>query len=186
MASAAISPAGRPGIGAPRRDEPAGRISVYTSTSGAIQRVSRGSRGILAEAGKTLRHSSGSGCFGGDSETSLGLLKDRIRQFCEARDWDQFHGAKDLAIGIITEAGELLEHFRFRPEAEVDALFSKPGSRAEIESEIADVLIFVLRLAQRYDVDLVRAVQAKLSCNAERYPIEPSRGSNRKARRGQP
>lgn len=140
----------------------------------------------MVEAGETLSHSSESGFFDGDSETSLGLLKDRIRQFCEARDWDQFHGAKDLAIGIITEAGELLEHFRFRSDAEVEALFSKPDSRAEIESEIADVLIFVLRLAQRYEVDLARAVQTKLALNDERYPIETARGSNRKSRRGQP
>jgi len=121
-----------------------------------------------------------------DAETPIELLKERVRLFCEAREWDPFHGAKDLAIGVITEAAELLEHFRFRSDDEANALFEQAAERAEIEGEVADVLIFVLRLAQKYEIDLSEAVHTKLARNEERYPVELSRGSNQKARGGRP
>lgn len=121
-----------------------------------------------------------------DVGTSIEELKERVRLFCEAREWDPFHGAKDLAIGVITEAAELLDHFRFRSEAETEALFDQADQRAAIEAEVADVLIFVLRLAQKYEIDLAEAVYTKLARNEERYPVESSRGSNQKARGGQP
>jgi NTP pyrophosphatase (non-canonical NTP hydrolase) len=116
-----------------------------------------------------------------DPSRDLAALQDAIRQFCEARDWDRFHGAKDLAIGVATEAGELLEHFRFRSDTEVEALFRDAAARSEIAAEMADVLIFLLRMAQRYEIDLGRAVVEKLAANEKRYPVETARGSNRKA-----
>lgn len=112
-----------------------------------------------------------------DDDATLDELKLRVQHFCEARDWDQFHGAKDLAIGVITEASELLEHFRFRSEQEVESLFTQPEARTAIEAEVADVLIFVLRLAQRYEVDLATAVQKKLAVNETRYPVDKAHGS---------
>lgn len=115
-----------------------------------------------------------------DSSTCLQALKDAVRGFCEERDWDRFHGAKELAIGISTEAGELLEHFRFLSDSEVESLFEDPQSRKSIEEELADVLIFVLRFGQKYEVDLAQAVMDKLAANARRYPVEATRGSNRK------
>lgn len=118
-----------------------------------------------------------------DPPATLASLQSAIRQFCEERDWGRFHGAKDLAIGVATEAGELLEHFRFRSDDEVEALFRDAAARAEIAAEMADVLIFLLRMAQRYEVDLGQAVVEKLSANAKRYPVETARGSNRKAER---
>jgi len=121
-----------------------------------------------------------------DAETPIEHLKESVRLFCESREWDPFHGAKDLAIGVITEAAELLEHFRFRSEAESESLFEQADQRAEIEAEVADVLIFVLRLAQKYEIDLSDAVRTKLTRNEKRYPVGSSRGSNEKARGGQP
>lgn len=115
------------------------------------------------------------------SQTNLENLQQAIREFCEARDWDRFHGAKDLAIGVATEAGELLEHFRFRSDDEVEALFRDVTAKAAVAAEMADVTIFLLRMAQRYDIDLGRAVLEKLAANEKRYPVETSRGSNRKA-----
>jgi NTP pyrophosphatase (non-canonical NTP hydrolase) len=115
-----------------------------------------------------------------DSSTCLQVLKDAVRGFCEERDWDRFHGAKELAIGISTEAGELLEHFRFLSDLEVEALFEGSQSQKPIEEELADVLIFVLRFAQKYEIDLAQAVIDKLAANARRYPVESARGSNRK------
>jgi NTP pyrophosphatase (non-canonical NTP hydrolase) len=115
-----------------------------------------------------------------DDYTTLLQLKEKIRDFCEERDWDQYHNAKDLAIGIITEAAELLEHFRFKSSQEVDQLFLESSSRSEIAQELADILYFVLRLSERYGIDLSEELTAKLSANAERYPIGKSKGSNKK------
>ncbi|MDD2337468.1 MAG: nucleotide pyrophosphohydrolase [Geobacteraceae bacterium] len=72
-------------------------------------------------------------------------LTDKVREFCEARDWDQHHGPKDLAIGVITEASELLEHFRFLSEEQALELFEDKKSKEDIEDELADVLFFLLR-----------------------------------------
>ncbi len=69
-------------------------------------------------------------------------LTDKVQEFCEARDWDQYHGPKDLAIGVITEASELLEHFRFLSEEQALELFEDKKSKEDIEDELADVLFF--------------------------------------------
>jgi NTP pyrophosphatase (non-canonical NTP hydrolase) len=115
-----------------------------------------------------------------DSETTISDLKERIRIFCEERDWDRYHNAKDLAIGIITEAAELLEHFRFKSNDESEALLADPERRRAIAQELADILYFVLRLAQRYEIDLSDELSAKLELNAARYPIDKAKGSNKK------
>ena|SRR3989344_3235975 len=103
-----------------------------------------------------------------------------VKKFCEDRDWDQFHDAKELAIGIITEASELLEHFRFKSNDQIKAMFSNPVKRKEISEEVADVLYFLVRLAQRYNIDLTTELEHKLIKNAERYPVEKAKGSNKK------
>jgi NTP pyrophosphatase (non-canonical NTP hydrolase) len=115
-----------------------------------------------------------------DATTTLADLKLRVARFSDDRAWAPFHGAKDLAIGVATEAAELLEIFRFQPEAGTDALMADPERRRRVEHELADVLFFVARLAQRYDIDLADAFERKLALNAERYPVEKSRASNRK------
>ncbi len=115
-----------------------------------------------------------------DEATGVGALKQAVRLFCEERDWDQFHGAKDLAIGIITEAAELLEHFRFLQSREVEELMRDSEARGKVEEELADVLFFVLRFAQRYGIDLSDAFQAKLARNAEKYPAAKAKGKNLK------
>lgn len=115
-----------------------------------------------------------------DERTSLGELKEEIRAFCEARDWDRFHDAKELAIGIVTEAGELLQELRFLSADQVAEAMSDPASRAAVEAELADVAIFVLRLAQRYEIDLSVAIREKLAANDARYPAGEVHGSNRK------
>jgi len=115
-----------------------------------------------------------------DAGTTLAELKEEIQRLCEARDWDRFHDAKELAIGIATEAGELLQRFRFLSQGEVEAAMADPDSRAAVEAELADVLIFALRLAQRYEIDLATAVRGKLAANERRHPVAETRGSNRK------
>jgi len=86
-----------------------------------------------------------------------------VQTFCEARDWDQFHNVKDLTIGLSTESNELLQLFRFKTEAQCDALMQT--QRTAIEDEMADVLYYLLRIAQRYDIDLQAAFEAKMSKN---------------------
>lgn len=111
---------------------------------------------------------------------SLWELQATVRRFCEERDWDQFHGPKDLAIGAATEAGELLALFRFLSDEDSLAQLSDSAKRTQIEEELADVLFFVLRFAQRFDIDLGAALAAKLAKNAERYPVDKARGKNLK------
>lgn len=107
-------------------------------------------------------------------------MKDFIKKFCDDRDWEQCHNAKDLAIGIITESAELLEHFRFKSEKEVEEMFKNPKKREEIFEEMADVLYFVIRLAERYNVDLTTELNKKLRKNEEKYPIDLVKGKNKK------
>jgi len=115
-----------------------------------------------------------------DASTTLETLKAKTRAFCEERDWDRFHDPKELAIGLITEASELLEHFRFRSKDEVAALLGDGKSREQIEDELADAFFLILRFAQRNAVDLTAALARKMEKNARNYPVELAKGSNRK------
>lgn len=111
---------------------------------------------------------------------NIDALKVKVQQFCEERDWDQYHGPKDLAIGVITEAAELLEHFRFLSDDEALAIFNNSKKKEEIEDELADVLFFLLRFSQRFDIDLTEALLHKIDKIEQKYPIEKSKGNNRK------
>ncbi|HJV65763.1 MAG TPA: nucleotide pyrophosphohydrolase [Geomonas sp.] len=107
-------------------------------------------------------------------------LQLKVKAFCELRDWDQFHGPKDLAIGVSTEAAELLEHFRFQSDQQSLSLLNDPHTREEIEDELADVLFFVLRFSQRFDVDLSKALLRKIEKSERKYPVEKAKGKNTK------
>ncbi len=111
---------------------------------------------------------------------TLQELIEKVQSFCEERDWDQFHNPKDLAIGISTEANELLDIFRFKSLEDIEGLLRNPDKREHIEEEIADVLFFVLRFAQRNDIDLRSALEMKLQKNALKYTVEASKGKNAK------
>jgi NTP pyrophosphatase (non-canonical NTP hydrolase) len=113
-----------------------------------------------------------------DNKTTIGKLKKQIQTFCQERDWDQFHGPKDVAIGIVTEASELLANFRFLTDDESARAIADPARRSQIEDELADVMFFVLRLAQRFDIDLDNSLRHKLEVNAAKYPVEKARGRN--------
>jgi NTP pyrophosphatase (non-canonical NTP hydrolase) len=115
-----------------------------------------------------------------DHKTNIHELKEKVRIFCEDRDWDQFHNAKELAIGIVTEASELLEHFRFKSEEQVNNMFKNESKKQELTEEMADVLYFLVRLAQRYEIDLTTELENKIKKNNEKYPIEKVKGCNKK------
>ena len=117
-----------------------------------------------------------------DKETNIQMLKDQIQAFCEERDWDPFHGAKDLAIGAVTESSELLEHFRFQTEEQIEQIMKDPEKKKEICHEVADVFFFLLRFCQKYDISLSQSFMEKMERNAKRYPASEFRGKNHKAK----
>lgn len=105
-------------------------------------------------------------------------LTDRIRAFRDARDWLQFHSPKDMAVAIVAEAGELLQHFVWKsPEESWQRAEAK---KPEIADEIADVGILLFELADNLGLDLAAEMAAKLARNEARYPAEKARGSNAK------
>jgi len=109
---------------------------------------------------------------------ALDKLRDTLRQFAAEWDWDQFHTPKNLAIALSVEAAELLEHFQWMPETESTAL--KPVQKARVCEEIADVLLYLIRLADRLDIELVDAATHKIQINTEKYPVDKARGSSKK------
>lgn len=105
----------------------------------------------------------------------IDALQKRLADFASERDWEQFHSPKNLAMALAAEAGELVEEFQWLTEdqsANLDAT-----KKQAVAHELADVLIYLVRLADRLDVDLDIAVAEKIRINAEKYPVELSRGS---------
>lgn len=121
-------------------------------------------------------------CEGGTSPAGGGQalleLRDALRRFAAERDWEQFHAPKNLATALSVEAAELLEHFQWLTEAQSQTL--DEDTKAAVAAEMADVLLYLVRLADRLDVDLAAAARAKIIANARKYPVELSRGSARK------
>ena len=110
---------------------------------------------------------------------SIEQLREALRRFSAERDWDQFHSPKNLSMALIVEAGELLEHFQWISEQESQAL--PEAALAEVRAEMADVFIYLVRLADRLGIDLLAAAADKMTRNAQRYPADQFRGSSRKA-----
>jgi NTP pyrophosphatase (non-canonical NTP hydrolase) len=105
-------------------------------------------------------------------------LRDRLRVFAAERDWEQFHTPKNLAAALSVEAAELLEHFQWLTDAQSASL--DPAKKARVAEELADVLLYLVRLADRLDVNLMDAAVAKIAANAAKYPVEKAKGSMRK------
>ena len=112
-----------------------------------------------------------------DTTTSVGELRDRVRQFVHARDWERFHAPRDLAMAISIEASELLERFLWRGSGTLAELSSE--DRSAIAEELADVLIYGLSLANALDMDLSEAIFAKLKKDEAKYPSDRYRGRAR-------
>ena len=110
--------------------------------------------------------------------TELDGLRDQLRAFAAARDWDQFHSPKNLAMALSAEAGELLEIFQWLTEAQSRSL--SPQAQAAASDEIADVLLYLIRLSDKLGIDPVAAANRKIVANAAKYPADKARGSSRK------
>jgi dCTP diphosphatase len=105
-------------------------------------------------------------------------LRQRLAAFARDRDWDQFHSPKNLAMAVAAEAAELLEHFQWLSQAQSREL--PPAAREQVARELADVLLYLVRLADKLDIDLVDAAHRKIDLNAEKYPADKARGHSRK------
>lgn len=115
--------------------------------------------------------------FGMDTIDELTVL---IKNFCEARDWDQFHNPKDLAIGLSTESNELLDLFRFKTEEQMKEMMASEAKRTEIGNELADIFFFLLRFAQMNHFDLKDCLEKKMAYNDQRYAVDKVKGKNLK------
>jgi dCTP diphosphatase len=109
---------------------------------------------------------------------SLESLRDRLRNFAKERDWDQYHTPKNLSMALIAEAAELIEHFQWVEGDQSHLLEEK--TRQAVEEELADILIYLVRISDKLGIDLYAAVERKLEINKRKYPADKVRGSAKK------
>jgi len=105
-------------------------------------------------------------------------LKERLREFAEERDWDQFHSPKNLSMALIAEAAELIEHFQWLSQGESAII---QGDKLEqVRMELADIQIYLIRIADKLNVDLLDAVDKKIEINKQKYPVDKVKGQHKK------
>ena len=109
---------------------------------------------------------------------TLAALRLRIRQFVTARDWEQFHSPKNLSMALIAEAAELIEHFQWLTQEESHRL--PPETLQEVAHELADIQIYLVRIADQLGIDLIEAANRKMDLNERKYPAAKVRGSAKK------
>lgn len=108
----------------------------------------------------------------------LEQLRLRISEFARERDWDQFHSPKNLAMALIVEAAELVEQFQWLKQSESRELSGE--KLAAVEQELADILVYLVRIADQLGIDLLAAADRKIKSNAAKYPADKVRGSSKK------
>jgi NTP pyrophosphatase (non-canonical NTP hydrolase) len=114
-----------------------------------------------------------------DSNNDLESLRRALAAFAAERDWDQFHSPKNLAMALIAECAELIEHFQWLTAEQSAELAAE--KKAAVRLELADILIYLVRIADKLDIDLLAAARDKVTINEERYPAEQVRGDARRA-----
>lgn len=108
-------------------------------------------------------------------------ILEKIRIFRDERDWMQFHDAKNMAVSIIIEASELLEHFQWKSRQEVEEYITK--NKEEVRDEIADIALYLFELADNLGINLLDAMERKLEKNKKKYPVERAKGKHTKYNR---
>jgi dCTP diphosphatase len=111
---------------------------------------------------------------------TLQELQEQVRRFAQERDWEQFHDPKNLSMALAGEVGELLEIFQWLTPAQATAIMEDVTRAEAVRHELADVLVYLLRLADVLQVDLAAALNAKMVLNARRYPVDRVRGRSDK------
>jgi dCTP diphosphatase len=104
------------------------------------------------------------------NQSDLLMLRDKLCAFAEARDWDQFHSPKNLSMALMVEVAELMEHFQWLTEAQSFDLAAE--NKNAVSEELADILLYLVRLSDKLGVDLLEAALHKLEKNAVKYPAE--------------
>jgi len=105
-------------------------------------------------------------------------LMEKIRQFIQERDWEQFHSPKNLSMALSIEAAEIMEHFQWKTTEESRDLDEETFS--EVKDEIGDTFVYLLRLCDELNIDLLRAANNKMPKNATKYPVEKAKGNSKK------
>ena len=111
-----------------------------------------------------------------DEQTTVAALRDAVERFVGARDWEQYHTPKNLAMSIAIEAAEIMEHFQWLTLEQSRAVMANKATHAAVADELADVLIYCLRFANRTGIDVSEAVLRKLARNESRFPVERVHG----------
>ena len=110
--------------------------------------------------------------------SDIAELQKVIRKFCDDRDWGQFHNLKDLSISLSLEAAEVLEHFQWKSNEEIEKYIKFHSD--EVGEELADVLYWVLLIANKSNVDLTEVFAQKMTKNEEKYPVHKAKGTHKK------
>lgn len=112
------------------------------------------------------------------NQNDLETLKLRLRDFADSRDWNQFHSPKNLCMALSVEIAEITEHFQWLTEEQSRNL--PQDKREEVATELADTLLYLIRLADKLKIDLAAAASSKIELNAQKYPVDMSRGNAKK------
>lgn len=113
-----------------------------------------------------------------DQKTTIKMLRERVRRFVAARDWEQFHSAKNLSMSIAIETAELMEHFQWEDASDMKPF--SPSRRREIEHELADIVVYALDFCNMMKIDLSSAIERKMRLNEKKYPVRRARGKSQK------
>jgi len=105
-------------------------------------------------------------------------LTERIIKFRNDRDWKQFHNPKDVALSMVLEAGEVMEHFQWKDKEEVEEYLKQ--NKNDVAEEIADVLYYVLLMSHDLNIDIIEALDKKITKNESKYPVEKAKGNHKK------
>jgi dCTP diphosphatase len=119
----------------------------------------------------------------GDAHTTVSALRQAVADFVDNREWQPFHGAKNLSMSIAIEAAELMERFQWLTTEEAQAAVEDSNERAAVAEEMADIIIYCLSLSNALDLDVSSAVLGKLQTNEHRYPADEFRGRFRRPER---
>jgi dCTP diphosphatase len=111
-----------------------------------------------------------------DTTATVAELKQRVLAFVRERDWEQFHTPKNLSMALAAESGELMEHFLWATAEQSREIATQPARRSRIADELADVVIYALEFANMTGLDVAAAIEAKMTANAQKYPVEKARG----------
>ncbi|MEX0345842.1 MAG: nucleotide pyrophosphohydrolase [Rhizobiaceae bacterium] len=112
-----------------------------------------------------------------ENRPALETLTERLIAFRDARDWRQFHSLKELIVSLNLEASELLELTQWKSSEAVEQMANSADNKRRLEEECADILLYLLLVAERADIDLVEAAEEKIALNEQKYPVEKARGN---------